>query len=324
MAIFATLLLPLWDDQSIDDADIIISSVMPLSDDKNILALLPNKQTVTQKQYGLLQDIPVKTDGIYVHDGIALTDQQLKNYITDTQDIVTTFESSLKRDKLQCAKNLPVDALGHVEEMCELGFIRTLTALVLLHAQYSLDEGQPERAKKLTLLTLKLGHALVDQRQAISMIEHLLGRAVMDLSITMLGTINEIQPVGWNDLDVYQISAGSLRRAFEGEYLFNKSLILKTIDPGLRTPFYFASPNKTVNSLAEFNRAEMAVVMTPCTDEIDMSPFAKTMAENKNVMSFNSFFRPNFVGRLSLSVLVTPLATKMRQSVCETNQKLRG
>ncbi len=315
-----------WDDKTIDDADLIPVMKDAAAPAVNAANYLPIQNDATDLEKSILTKKPEYKDNQFYIEGEIVSGAKLQKFISDSQPLVAKFEKAATLSIYECP--LSFNKYSVDTELCQLGSLRDLAALVVFHAEYSFINNDVSKAVALVTSLLKVGHLIVEQENPPALIEQLVGLAIIKFALNSIETHPELKKALRSTIQKFSISDESSVRAIKAEYLTLKSAILLGFTGETETEkyisnqgTYFLRPKETVNNLAEFTRLNIKSVRTPCNETSDYTMLDTLFIKSKESSRLRNFYKPNFFGKILLATILAPLDS-IRDSRCEINNRL--
>ncbi len=340
----------LWDIETVNDADLQFEKVIS-EENENAANFLPVVHGSTQAESKILDSMPVYENRQFykwvskpLSEKELMSDAELLKYIADSTPLVDKFIKASKKSYYHC----PLDVYVYPRsETCYVGTIREVAALVILHAEYALRINDIDRAQVLVTSLFDVGELVLKQKNPISLIDYLVGKSVLDVTITLIESNKDLQKLFQYSINKFTLPNDVLTRPMIAEYHIFKSGIYQKeilIEQGFgeftENPSYSWRPNTTANLYAEYIRAAIVAYATPCEIEPDYSKLEAMRAEfgkdyelflsDVSEGSFTNFrgdllklkIKPNVIGHLILAQSSQD-KSNLRDQRCDLNSRIK-
>ncbi len=324
--LFATLSQIFTDDKQINDSDLVLQPVELLSQSNNAYYSLPDIGSLPAQQQQIYESA---LEYAKEAENTNLNNQEAINLINQTRSLTdAVIEASSKRG-YQCPTS--VNNYGLDAELCSLNDIRDLAVLTAYRANVEADTGNKERAIETAVSVVQFG-GLVGNTEQPTLIEHLVGIAVMDIGLeslertlsTSATTSNQTVRSAISSMEQSKIKDGTFADSLRREYMGLKD----TSKSFEQFSNYFYQHNKTVNQRAEIFRMGVTISSQGCDadttqEQLEVNELVEEIRQSPTKWPIIS---PNFIGKVLNSVIVgSPHTARLKGcEVNELNERVQG
>ena len=309
--------LPIWDNKTVEDADLLVATSSPLpSPETNaytyvtkLLPLTANEKKAAEQAENILHG-----ENIKLNKSVVVAESK---YIVDSSKrLIPLFLQAAQQNTFHCLKDTCASTVSEYQDIHDL---------ILIHAFYAAKQGDIVRASDLLKAAVHFGFIFGTQENSQgTLITFLVGeRMVTDsLDISQLVRISEFMSKEEFEANIYpQDFYATVRKRM---YADDKLLLLQSFGKNIQQRYWFL-PNKTVNTLAAFAREEIQILGGACTGSIDITRAAaldQKIADIKEGVNLLSSVFPNIRGNMQLSILFAGQSHIVHLKICEHNTRI--
>lgn len=305
-------LLPIWDDATITDSDLLLPAPAMPKVEQNGYTYLNKALPLTSAE----QDLGSRASNLLSGDDIktnqAATLGEAKAIVDGSKRLMPLFLLAAQQKTFVCPT-----------EECSTNAYVQMYDIAAVNAYYASKQGDITKASELFTAMMQFGYAFtVQETKNQGMLFYLVGQRFLNRAVTLaaLPGIHSLPTMSM--FKNYILPSDMFTVVNKRIYMDNKALIEKGFENNHQNN-YWLLPNRTINTLAQFARESIDIQGNDCSKIADA---AKADELNQRVMSlrpssFSTLFSPNLKGKVLLSVILAsnaPLKTKM----CEYNAQV--